>query len=100
MYNAILDEHRQKLLYEISDLLQGSGFYIAGGTGLSLERGYRNSVDFSFFKQEPFSEQSIMRRLQERYRDSIALDLSNGTCDMQMNYHTHAYCMDMVSALP
>lgn len=85
MYNTILDEHRQKLLHEISDLLQGSGFYLAGGTGLSLERGYRNSVDFGFFKQEPINEQSIMRRLQERYRDSIALDLSSGTCDMQID---------------
>lgn len=84
MYNTILDEHRQKLLHEISDLLQGSGFYLAGGTGLSLVRGYRNSVDFDFFKQTSFNEQSIMQRLQECYRDSIVLDLSNGTCDMQI----------------
>lgn len=29
-------------------------YYLAGGTALALQIGHRDSVDFDFFKQEPF----------------------------------------------
>ena len=48
---------RQKALWRElqshADLLKKFGFYLAGGTGLSLQIGHRQSVDFDFFSPLP-----------------------------------------------
>ncbi len=38
-----------------------SNFYLAGGTGLALMLGHRRSVDFDFFTDKNFSEESLLQ---------------------------------------
>lgn len=53
IYYDILDEQRRALLPSFS-MLKERGFYLAGGTGLALLLGHRDSIDFDFFRKEPF----------------------------------------------
>ena len=46
----ILDEKRRKILPLFKNF-SNDGFYLAGGTGLALQIGHRDSVDFDFFKE-------------------------------------------------
>jgi|SRR3989338_2994255 len=36
------------------------GFYLAGGTGLAMHLGHRESIDLDFFRQEAFSEDQLL----------------------------------------
>lgn len=38
-------------------------FYLAGGTGLALQIGHRESVDFDFFSPQPFDTEAMIQRL-------------------------------------
>ena len=38
-------------------------YYLAGGTALALQIGHRDSVDFDFFKQEPFDVGQMIKKL-------------------------------------
>lgn len=49
----ILDAKRRALLPKLS-FLKDEGFYLAGGTALALQIGHRKSLDFDFYKKEPF----------------------------------------------
>jgi hypothetical protein len=44
----------QRSLWEVlaAHALRESGYYLAGGTGLALQLGHRQSVDFDFFSQQ------------------------------------------------
>lgn len=57
-YN-ILDEERKKILPLFSGI-KGM-FYLAGGTGLALQIGHRDSVDFDFFNAEGFSTEKLFK---------------------------------------
>lgn len=46
----ILDDKRRAIIPLLQNLSSG-GFYLAGGTGLALQIGHRDSVDFDFFKE-------------------------------------------------
>ena len=41
-----------------------AGFYLAGGTGLALHLGHRRSVDLDLFRQEAFSPERFVSKLQ------------------------------------
>ena len=49
MFENILDEKRLSLLKALTALDALDGFYLAGGTALSLQLGLRVSEDFVFF---------------------------------------------------
>ncbi len=49
LHLEILDQSRIQLLKEISSFDFIHNFYMAGGTALSLQKGYRMSMDFDFF---------------------------------------------------
>lgn len=38
-------------------------FYLAGGTALALRHGHRRSIDFDFFRSDPFDTDVLNRRL-------------------------------------
>ncbi|HLD92138.1 MAG TPA: nucleotidyl transferase AbiEii/AbiGii toxin family protein [Patescibacteria group bacterium] len=46
-YNTVLDKYQQSILPQLS-FLTNDGFYLAGGTALSIQIGHRTSVDFDF----------------------------------------------------
>ena len=49
----ILSEKRKKALPSFASWKDV--FYLAGGTGLALQIGHRESVDFDFFSRQPFA---------------------------------------------
>ncbi len=51
----ILDAKRTAILPLLSPLTQ-QGFYLAGGTGLALQLGHRDSIDFDFFIASDFDD--------------------------------------------
>jgi hypothetical protein len=44
-------------------------FYLAGGTALALRHGHRRSIDFDFFRAEPFDVQELAVRLGQVFDD-------------------------------
>lgn len=58
-----LPDHTLALLRDLSSLLGDQGFYLAGGTALSLRLGHRVSVDLDFFTSQPFSPENISEQI-------------------------------------
>ncbi len=61
MFYDILDKKRLVVLPKLS-FLKGR-FYLAGGTGLALQLGHRDSVDFDFFTKENFDTFELYKEL-------------------------------------
>lgn len=62
LHIEILDKKRQQLLPLFWPLKDR--FYLAGGTGLALMLGHRDSIDFDFFSEEPFETEKLFKDLQ------------------------------------
>ena len=83
----ILDDQRILLLRSLQgDLSLPKGFYMAGGTALSLQLGLRKSNDFDFFIKEPCDFFSLSEEIQNAYREKAKVDYLdsstwNGTID-------------------
>lgn len=60
----ILDEKRKSILPLLKTLSHDEGFYLAGGTGLALMIGHRDSIDFDFFKQGDFDTDVFLVKLE------------------------------------
>ncbi|MEI7463586.1 MAG: nucleotidyl transferase AbiEii/AbiGii toxin family protein [Candidatus Taylorbacteria bacterium] len=58
----ILDEKRQAILPLFKDFSK-DGFYLAGGTGLALLLGHRDSIDFDFFKEGDFDTDILIENI-------------------------------------
>ncbi len=59
----ILDSKRQALLPFFTTFSE-DGFYLAGGTGLALQLGHRDSIDFDFFKEGDFSTHDLQKKIE------------------------------------
>ncbi|MEK7072059.1 MAG: nucleotidyl transferase AbiEii/AbiGii toxin family protein [Patescibacteria group bacterium] len=58
----ILDDKRRAVLPLFKDF-SSDGFYLAGGTGLALQLGHRDSVDFDFFKEGDFDTDLLVEKI-------------------------------------
>lgn len=58
----ILDNKRQVILPLLKNF-SSDGFYLAGGTGLALQLGHRDSIDFDFFKKGDFDTISLIEKI-------------------------------------
>jgi predicted nucleotidyltransferase component of viral defense system len=52
-------------------------FYLAGGTALALQYGHRESVDFDFFTETPFSTEEILNQLNEKIKPKLEYQNKN-----------------------
>lgn len=59
----ILDKKRKEVL-PLLKRFSDDGFYLAGGTGLALQLGHRDSIDFDFFKQGEFDTAKLVQELE------------------------------------
>lgn len=66
----ILDKTRIDLINQLNTLPFIDNFYLAGGTGLSLVYGYRESVDFDFFTNTTFNPDEILYLLKEKFGEN------------------------------
>ena len=65
MFYDILDKERIDALSKLS-FLKGR-FYLAGGIGLALQLGHRDSIDFDFFSIEKFDTFDLYKEILEVY---------------------------------
>ncbi|MEK9155786.1 MAG: nucleotidyl transferase AbiEii/AbiGii toxin family protein [Patescibacteria group bacterium] len=65
IFRDILDEERRKILPLLADFK--AGFYLAGGTGLALQLGHRDSIDFDFFRPDSFSTEELFEKVQATF---------------------------------
>lgn len=63
----ILSESRKKIIP--SFVSWKNEFYLAGGTGLALQIGHRDSVDFDFFSNNSFDPNKLIERLSTIFDD-------------------------------
>ena len=63
----ILDKKRKAIL-PLLKKISADGFYLAGGTGLALQLGHRDSVDFDFFKKEDFDTRALKEKLEQVFK--------------------------------
>ncbi len=63
----ILDKKRKDIL-PLLKRFSDDGFYLAGGTGLALQLGHRDSIDFDFFKQGQFDTTKLVRQLESVFK--------------------------------
>lgn len=59
----ILDENRQAILPLLKTFSE-KGFYLAGGTGLALQLGHRDSIDFDFFIKDDFDTSELIKNIE------------------------------------
>jgi predicted nucleotidyltransferase component of viral defense system len=63
MFYDILDKKRMDILPLFKALKEK--FYLAGGTGLALQLGHRDSIDFDFFTEEHFDTFKLYKNILE-----------------------------------
>jgi predicted nucleotidyltransferase component of viral defense system len=61
MHWNILDDNRKKILPLLTKA--SANFYLAGGTGLALQIGHRDSIDFDFFTKDEFNTVSLFESI-------------------------------------
>jgi predicted nucleotidyltransferase component of viral defense system len=80
----ILPENQLKLFERLSTQSFLNDFYLAGGTGLALYLGHRQSIDFDFFIPVDFDTSVIINKLMDigNYRrDNEERNTINGSLD-------------------
>lgn len=65
MFEKAIDRQMLRIITLLGDRLpeEMGGFYLAGGTALSLQLGHRKSVDFDFFSENDFNNELIKQKL-------------------------------------
>jgi hypothetical protein len=64
----ILDKKRIDILPLLKDF-SAEGFYLAGGTGLALQLGHRDSEDFDFFQKGNFDTRELIEKIEQVFKD-------------------------------
>ncbi len=72
----ILDQDRMSILPLLKHFSE-RGFYLAGGTGLALQIGHRDSIDFDFFVNGDFDTQELSKQIQVVFKDHQILITQN-----------------------
>lgn len=62
-YPQIHSKNQQDVLKKLGVL--GDDYYLAGGTALALQLGHRTSLDFDFYNINHFSNEDLIKKIQE-----------------------------------
>jgi hypothetical protein len=77
---SILLKHFQKE----SNFLRAQGYYLVGGSGLALQLGHRQSIDFDFFSQRKGLAEATQNWLQS-FTKVLIRDLDNDTLHAEVD---------------
>jgi hypothetical protein len=66
LFYDILEAPRQRLLPSLA-FLKADNFYLAGGTGLALYLGHRQSIDFDFFRERSFDTERLLAKFSQHF---------------------------------
>lgn len=67
-----------------SNFLKAQGYYLAGGSGLALQLGHRQSIDFDFFSQKKGLAEATQNWLQS-FTQILIRDLDNDTLHAEVD---------------
>ena len=67
LFYNILDSKRKAILPFLKNFKDE--FYLAGGTGLALQIGHRDSIDFDFFSQKTFDTKKLFEKIQKIFKN-------------------------------
>ncbi|MCD8151414.1 MAG: nucleotidyl transferase AbiEii/AbiGii toxin family protein [Clostridiales bacterium] len=81
----IIDSDRAILLRTIASKIHLNEYYMAGGTALSLQTGWRESYDFDFFVPKEFNTENLHLQLVTQIGKTRILNITTGTCDVSIN---------------
>ena len=84
MFFDIIDKKRKKLLSQFT-FLKKYGFYMAGGTALSLELGHRKSLDFDFYTPKKFDNRKLLREIEEKFKEVVLIQSAEQTLIVMIN---------------
>lgn len=84
MFLEILDRKRRKILSQLS-FLKKYGFYMAGGTALSLELCHRKSLDFDFYTPKKFDNRKLLREIEEKFKEVVLIQSAEQTLIVMIN---------------
>lgn len=73
IFYEILDEKRLTLLPLFKYFKKD--FYLAGGTGLALQIGHRDSIDFDFFTAKEFDTKKLFQELKSAFKNHKLLKI-------------------------
>lgn len=97
LYLTTLPENQQHIfgLLQKTDLI--NEFYLAGGTGQTLQLGHRISVDFDFFSETDLTISSLIQELKEVGNVKITSEQKNTLYiflnDIRLSFITYKYKM-------
>lgn len=66
MFYNILDKKRLTILPRFKNFKKD--FYLAGGTGLALQLGHRDSIDFDFFSKKDIDTEKLYLQIKETFK--------------------------------
>ncbi len=94
MYKKPIDEPTQRGLAKIAHKI-GAGFYLAGGTALSIQLGHRLSIDLDWFSAQDFSRDALRNTLSHLGRFELTEE-EEGTMhglldDVRVSFLRYAY---------
>lgn len=94
----VFDPSRIYLIEKLR-FLQGTGFYLAGGTALALLYGHRDSIDFDFFVSSDIDPEQLLWYLSKNLPDEIIelKSVSHNTLYVDIN---HVKCSFMTYDYP
>ena len=64
----ILDNKRKSIL-PLFKHFKDEEFYLAGGTGLALQLGHRDSIDFDFFKNGDYDTANLIKKTESIFKN-------------------------------
>jgi hypothetical protein len=97
MHYNILDKKRVEILPFLKAFKED--FYLAGGTGLALQIGHRDSVDFDFFSADDFDTQKLYEKIRSVFSgfDILKTQEEKNTLtvfinkDIKLSFFTYKY---------
>ncbi len=74
LYTQTVSPLTLELLKQLMVIPELNDFVLVGGTNLSLQLGYRLSVDIDLFTNQPFNVLKVKEAISEHFDDAIRLD--------------------------
>lgn len=79
MHIEILNDPQKRILAGLGEVLEGTDYYLAGGTALALQLGHRRSIDFDWFTRKLGEPEALFRLLKAQRVDYVVQSVSPET---------------------
>ena len=108
LHRETVPQHTLALLERLSPILKDDGFYLAGGTALSLRLGHRISVDLDFFKAGEFSIPELIEKVKtiseeikivNNSQSSLALEVDHTLVEFLRYDYVHLSGPEMIDGI-